>query len=110
MNVRSTKTWKNADTQIVSNHFFGDKSGYHTPSTSVNSTMMSSNRNIFHVTGPLWGECTGHSIGKMVLPHVDAITSGIVRGDIRLRGHTTQVIIGRVSTAPQVVKERGIHA
>ena len=45
----------------------------------------------------------------MILPHVDAITSGIARGDIQLRVYTTQVIIGRVSTALRIANASNRH-
>ena len=51
---------------------------------------------------PTWRHCNGK---KMILPPVDAI----VRGDIPLRNYTTQFIIGRVSTAPQIAKDSTRH-
>ena len=137
------------DTQIFSHYFFVDKSGFHTPSISVNSMMTSSKGNIFRVTDPLWGEFADHWIPltkpvtrnfdaffdlrlnkrvskqsrrrcfEVSSPHYDVTV--MVRGWYYLmwtpsyveisiwRDYTTQVIIGCVSTAPQIAKVSNRH-
>ena len=51
---------------------------------------------------PTWRHCNGK---KMILPPVNAI----VRADIPLQNYSTQFIIGRVSTAPQIAKASTRH-